>query len=95
MFHLVHAVVYPSHLLMGTWLFLLFAIINNVAVRNGTHIHHVVCFSVYLWGRLLEVELLGQRVNVHEIIVEIAKLPSIEVVHFVFPPVSCFHYLTL
>ena len=39
--------------------------------------------------------LLGQRVNVHEIVVEIAKLPSIAVVDFVFPPVSCFHYLTL
>lgn len=59
------------------------------------HIHHFVYLPVYLWDRFLEIELLGQRVNVHEIIVEIAKFPSIEVVHFVFPLVSCFHYLTL
>lgn len=57
--------------------------------------YHFVYLPVYLWGRFLEIDMLGQRVNVHEIIVEIAKFPSLEVVHLVFPPVSCCHYLTL
>lgn len=57
------------------------AITNSAAVSTAVHVPlcvfakiHLVC----LWGRFLEVELLGHRVNVHEIIVEIAKFPSIE-----------------
>lgn len=67
--------------------FQFFLLLRMVLLCIALCLHLVLFLLVYLWDKLLEVGLLGQRVNTYVALLRIAKFLSIQGLHyFVFPP---------